>query len=70
MDRIISLCFANINFQCPYCGIDFYDEDETFLNRINRNKSLITKVKCLCGGRFNLTYDMKGDFVTWKHIEK
>lgn len=60
------LCFANINFQCPYCGIDYYDEDDRYLNRINRNKRLYTSVKCLCGQKFYVTYDIKGDLVAFK----
>jgi len=52
--------------QCPYCGIDYYDEDDRYLNRINRNKRLYTSVKCLCGQKFYVTYDIKGDFVAFK----
>ena len=60
------LCFANINFKCPYCGIDYYDKDEKYLTRINANKRLYTSVKCSCGQRFYVTYDIKGDLVGFK----
>ena len=60
------LCFANINFQCPYCGIDFHDSDERFYNRITANKSGITKAKCSCGETFGVTQDIKCDLVGFK----
>jgi hypothetical protein len=61
MNGIISLCFANINFTCPYCGTKYSDEDEKYLNRIGKTKSGFTKIKCICGERFGLTQDIRGD---------
>ena len=59
------LCFAKINFNCPYCKKEYTDKDGVYLERINRNKSLITTVKCECGVRFKLSYDIMSNLVTW-----
>ena len=43
------------------------DSSEVILNRINKNKSGNTKVKCAkCGKKFTMTYNIRGDFQTWK----
>jgi len=61
------LCIAEPYFRCPHCDKFFVDYNDIRLNRINKNKSLYTKVKCVkCGKKFYLTYDIKGNFVTWK----
>ena len=65
-DRLISLCIANIEFQCPFCGLDIADEDEKFLKRINNNKKCYTTMRCLCGNRIGITYDIKGDMIGFK----
>ena len=60
------ICFAKIEFSCPYCKAIYFDANETMLDRINKNKCGYTKVKCKCGERFGLTGDYSGDFVTFK----
>jgi len=61
------LCLADTLYQCPYCGEIHDDSSEVILNRINKNKSGNTKVKCAkCGKKFYMTYNIRGDFQTWK----
>ena len=61
------LCIVDTYYNCPYCCKAIYDYRDMRLNRINNNKSGYTKVKCVkCGKKFNLSYNIKGDFVTWK----
>ena len=61
------LCIAEPYFKCPYCHKLYFDVSNKYLDRINNNKSYNTKITCIkCGQKFNLTYDIKGDFVTWK----
>lgn len=61
------ICLSNIDFECPHCNKKYLDNNDKYLNRINNNKTWITKVKCLnCQNKFGLTYDYKGDFVTFK----
>jgi len=61
------ICVAESYYQCPHCHKLWHDYNEMRLNRINKNKSGYTKVKCVkCGKKFNLTYNIKGEFVTWK----
>jgi hypothetical protein len=64
--EFIHLCLCNVEFQCPYCGDGYNDESEKYLKKINKNKHYITKIKCNCGAKFGLTYDMKGDAVAFK----
>jgi len=63
------LCTIEIEFQCPYCGLDITDENNKLQSRINRNKKVYTTIKCLCGNRIGVTYDFKGDLVGFK-LEK
>jgi 5-methylcytosine-specific restriction endonuclease McrA len=61
------ICFADINYQCPYCGNVDSDDDDKLLNRCNKNKSFWTKVWCYqCGERFGFTYDYTGKARTFK----
>jgi hypothetical protein len=60
------LCFANINFECPACKEIYSDDNDIYNNRLNKNKSGITKIKCeCCETNFYLTNNYKGDFVTF-----
>ena len=60
------LCVSEPTFVCPHCKQGYIDIHDKYLDRINNNKSLMTKVRCpACFKKFNLTYDIKGDFVTW-----
>jgi len=58
--------FANTKFSCPHCNKEFVDDDDKYCNRINKNKSWITKVKCDCKETFSLTINTEGDFITIK----
>jgi len=58
--------FANIEFSCPFCGKVYYDENEKYLNRCNHNKKWCTKIKCSCNKVFYMTYNYKGDAISFK----
>ena len=64
------LCFSNITFKCPSCGMEYIDSDEKYLNRCNKNKSSCTKINCKCGGNFMVSLNYKGDFVSFIKKEK
>ena len=64
--NFIHINFAEIKYNCPYCGKAGRDEDDKLLNRCNRNKSGLTKVKCECGNVYGFTYNYKGDAETFK----
>lgn len=49
-----------IDFNCPHCKKKYNDEDDKYLDRCNRNKSFITKIKCDCGNKFGMCYDITG----------
>ena len=57
--------FANTKFNCPHCNKQFVDDDDKYCNRINKNKSWVTKVKCDCKETFTLTVNTEGDFVSF-----
>ena len=65
MDHL-HLCIPNINFSCPYCGQKYNDADDKYLDRCNRNKTGFTTIKCICQERFGMTYDIKGNAVSFK----
>jgi NAD-dependent SIR2 family protein deacetylase len=58
--------FSNIEFSCPYCGKQYEDSNDKYLDRCNRNKSNCTTIKCECGEKFGMTYDIQGDAVGFK----
>ena len=58
--------FAKSDFTCPHCQKMYDDTELKYFDRINKNKSWITKVNCDCGKTFNLTVNYKGDFETFK----
>jgi len=61
------LCIAEYYFKCPHCHKLWHDYNDMRLNRINKNKSGNTRVKCAkCGKIFIMTYNIRGDFQTWK----
>lgn len=62
---MIFLDFAKINFNCPNCGKEYSDENGIYLNRINRNQSGTTKIRCTCGCKFGMTYDYRNQAVTF-----
>ena len=58
--------FAKSDFTCPHCKKIHDDTELKYFDRINRNKSWITKVNCECGKPFKLTVNYKGEFQTFK----
>lgn len=63
MNDYLHLCFANINFSCPHCDKKYSDENDKYLDRCNKNKSGYTAIKCICGQKFGMTYNIQGDAV-------
>lgn len=59
------LCIARTEFTCPSCGKHYSDDKEVYLTRCNKNKSGITLIKCDCGKAFYMTYNYKGDAVSF-----
>lgn len=57
--------FAKINFKCPICDKEYFDSNDTYLNRCNQNISGCTSINCECGVKFMMTYDMTGDAVSF-----
>ncbi len=60
------LDFSGIKFTCPFCNKEFEDSDDKLTNRISRNKSLLTTVKCECGNKFKVTSNYKSELVSFK----
>lgn len=60
------LDFAKVDFECPHCKKQYNDSEDKYLNRCNRNKNWSTRIKCQCGIFFYMTYNYKGDAVTFK----
>lgn len=59
------LCMANVDFACPKCKKVYSDSEDKYLNRCNKNKNGCTKIKCDCGQSFYMTYNYKGDAVSF-----
>lgn len=60
------LTLGETDFNCPYCGKKHDDTDNKYLDRVNKNLSNTTKVKCECKEVFLLTYDMTGKAKSFK----
>jgi len=60
MKGLVHISFAKIDFECPYCGLKYEDNEDKYLDRCNKNKSGYTKIKCKCGNRFGFVYDITG----------
>ena len=65
-DQIIHISFAKIDFKCPYCGKEYSDIDDKYVNRCNKNKNGCTNIKCRCGKRFGMTYNIMCHAVSFK----
>lgn len=65
-NRIIHISMSNINFDCPHCGEKYQDKDDKYLDKCNKNKSGITSIRCRCGEKFGMTYDMMGHAIGFK----
>lgn len=66
-DEIV--CIGDNSFHCPHCGKEY--NDEKYTDRIDRNKWGYTRVYCLCGKPFNVTFGFAGEmhtFLTHKQI--
>jgi hypothetical protein len=61
------LCMANIKFYCPKCNKEYIDSDDKYLDRCNKNKNMSARIKCTCGQIFYMTYNYKGDAVSFLH---
>ena len=59
------LDFAKIDFKCPFCNENYLDANDKYLNRCNKNKSGYTKIKCSCGNKFGMTYNCRGNAVSF-----
>lgn len=59
------LCMANIYFACPKCQKIYSDDKNIYLNRCNKNSKGYTKINCSCGQLFFMTYNYKGDAVSF-----
>jgi len=66
MNKIISISFAKIDYECPFCHVTEWDADDKLLNKCNRNKCGFTKVKCECGETYGFTYNYKGEATAFK----
>ena len=58
--------FADTTFICPHCGKQHEDSNDKYCNRINKNKSFKTTIKCECKKTFNLTFDCTGKFQSYE----
>ena len=58
--------FANTDFKCPYCKKQYSDINDKYVNRLNKNKKGYTSIKCSCGHKFKMTYDIFCDAVSFK----
>ena len=65
-DGFIDLALTDFN--CPYCGILYMDFDNKYLNRCNSNKSGYTRIKCVCGQTFGMTYNFMSEAIGFKII--
>lgn len=58
--------FAKTEFKCPHCGEKYNDVDDKYLNRCNKNKQGITRIKCNCEAYFFMTYNYMSEAVSFK----
>ena len=52
-----------INFECPHCKTQYLDDEDKYLDRCNKNKFGYTTIKCRCGMKFGMTYDIQSDAI-------
>lgn len=58
--------FAKTDFKCPYCQKQYDDTNDKYSNRCNSNKNFCTSIKCECGEKFNVTYTIESELVSFK----
>jgi len=63
---MIHISLAKIDFKCPYCGDKYSDENDKYLDKCNKNKNSCTTIKCGCGNKFGMTYNIMGHAVSFK----
>ena len=61
--------FAKTDFSCPHCVKLHVDTNDKYFDRINKNKTWTTKVKCQCGKSFYLTVSFDGQFQTFVKLK-
>lgn len=59
------VCFAKTDFKCPHCKKQYDDIDDKYVNRCNKNKNGMTKIKCGCGDSFWMTYNFTGEAMSF-----
>lgn len=69
MEGLIHINFAKIDFQCPYCGKKYMDDEEKYIDGCNKRMSGCCRIKCECGKPFGMTYDITSQAVGFK-LEK
>jgi len=69
-NKLIHISFAKIDFNCPYCGKEYSDSEDVYVNRCNKNKDGCAKIKCSCNKNFYMTYDYMGKAVSFKKFDK
>jgi hypothetical protein len=57
------ICLSNDSFTCPTCKKQY--SGEKYIDRCNKNKNGCTRVKCECGQLFYMTYNYRGDAVSF-----
>lgn len=60
------ISFPKTTFNCPHCGREHDDVYDFYFKRCNKNKTGITSVNCMCDNKFQMTYNYKGDPVSFK----
>ena len=63
-EYLFQLRWSN-GFECPHCKSKYSDADDKYLKRCEKNRSWTTKINCKCGKPFFMTYDYKGDAVSF-----
>lgn len=63
---VIHISFSNTQFNCPYCNKEYNDIDDVYLDKCNKNKNGITRIKCQCSKKFGMTYDIKCNAVSFE----
>ena len=66
---ILHISFAKIDFNCPHCNKQYSDSEDKYVERCNKTKDFCTRIKCECGNRFGMTYDIMGKAVSFKLSE-
>ena len=62
--------FANTVFYCPTCQKTYNDDFGIYEERCKKNKSFDTKINCSCGKSFYMSYNYKGDAITFIKLPK